>query len=145
MMAAEAGVLLKRLGLRAVAAHIGFDELASDPSGSMAAAKEFGCSYAVCPSISEEPRGRRGGVPGRRQIPSAAGATAKEHGLQFADHNHNFEFERIDGRLAYDILMEAADPDLGGIGVRRLMGTVRRRRSRCPHPGRRATDAGSCI
>jgi sugar phosphate isomerase/epimerase len=112
MTAAEAGALLKRLGLRAVAAHIGFDELASDPSGSMAAAKELGCSYAVCPSIPEERREDAAAYRAAGKILSAAGATAKEYGLQLAYHNHNFEFERIDGRMAYEILMEAADPDL---------------------------------
>ena len=37
----------------------------------------------------------------------------KKAGLQFAYHNHNFEFQRMaDGRLVMDVLMEDTDPEL---------------------------------
>jgi sugar phosphate isomerase/epimerase len=39
-----------------------------------------------------------------------AGAIAREYGLQFFYHNHNFEFEnRFNGRPAYDILLAETD------------------------------------
>ena len=39
-----------------------------------------------------------------------AGAMAKDYGLQFFYHNHNFEFEnKVNGRPAYDILLREAD------------------------------------
>ena len=43
-----------------------------------------------------------------------AGALARDHGLQFFYHNHNFEFEnkQADGRPVYDILLEKCDYDL---------------------------------
>jgi sugar phosphate isomerase/epimerase len=112
MTAAEARTVLADLGLTAVAAHIGFDDLASDPSAALAAAKELGCSYAVCPSIPEERRGDAAAYRAAGQILSSVGAKAKEYGLQLAYHNHNFEFEHFDGRLAYEILIEAADPEM---------------------------------
>jgi sugar phosphate isomerase/epimerase len=43
-----------------------------------------------------------------------AGAIAREHGLQFFYHNHNFEFDnrQANGRPMYDILLEETDPSL---------------------------------
>jgi sugar phosphate isomerase/epimerase len=43
-----------------------------------------------------------------------AGALAKEAGLQFFYHNHNFEFEnkQIDGTPNYNILLDETEPDL---------------------------------
>ncbi|HUG41708.1 MAG TPA: sugar phosphate isomerase/epimerase [Longimicrobiales bacterium] len=40
-----------------------------------------------------------------------AGGRAREAGLQLAYHNHDFEFERLDGAVPFDILA-GTDPDL---------------------------------
>ena len=36
----------------------------------------------------------------------------KVAGIQMGYHNHNFEVQKIDGQLIYDVLMEELDPDL---------------------------------
>jgi sugar phosphate isomerase/epimerase len=42
-----------------------------------------------------------------------AGKKAKAAGLQYAYHNHNFEFEKMpDGSPGYDILLKETDPEL---------------------------------
>jgi sugar phosphate isomerase/epimerase len=40
------------------------------------------------------------------------GAAAKKAGLQYAYHNHNFEFRDYDGHTGYEILLSETDPDL---------------------------------
>ena len=41
------------------------------------------------------------------------GKMAKQAGLQFAYHNHNFEFRDLsNGKVGYDVLLENSDPDL---------------------------------
>ncbi|MGL1902130.1 MAG: sugar phosphate isomerase/epimerase [Fibrobacterales bacterium] len=40
------------------------------------------------------------------------GATLKENGLTMVYHNHEFEFETIDGEIPYEVLMADTDPDL---------------------------------
>ena len=40
------------------------------------------------------------------------GAKIKDAGMQFAYHNHEFEFEAIDGTLPIDVLMGETDPEL---------------------------------
>lgn len=41
----------------------------------------------------------------------AAAEWVKPHGLTFGIHNHDWEFKTIDGKLVYDVLLEAA-PDI---------------------------------
>src|SRR3989475_4408761 len=41
-----------------------------------------------------------------------AAAQAHDAGLQFAYHNHDFEFARTEGRLPYDVLIAETDPKL---------------------------------
>ncbi len=44
---------------------------------------------------------------------NAVGKSAKAAGLQYAYHNHNFEFEKMpDGTPGYDILVKETDPEL---------------------------------
>jgi sugar phosphate isomerase/epimerase len=41
------------------------------------------------------------------------GAKAKEAGLKYAYHNHNYEFEKVDGgQYGYDVLLKETDPEL---------------------------------
>lgn len=41
------------------------------------------------------------------------GRKAKHAGLQYAYHNHNFEFRKLDGdRIGYDVLLKRTDPEL---------------------------------
>ena len=40
------------------------------------------------------------------------GEKTKAAGIQMVYHNHHFEFEKIDGELIYDVLLEELDPDL---------------------------------
>ena len=41
-----------------------------------------------------------------------AGDVSKKAGIQFAYHNHNFEYAPVDGKLPYDILLDTCDPNL---------------------------------
>ena len=40
------------------------------------------------------------------------GRGVEESGIQFAYHNHHFEFVQVEGKYAYDILLEQTDPKL---------------------------------
>jgi sugar phosphate isomerase/epimerase len=43
---------------------------------------------------------------------NAIAEKTKAAGIQMGYHNHNFEVQKIDGQLIYDVLMEELDPDL---------------------------------
>ena len=40
------------------------------------------------------------------------GQLAKDTGIQFAYHNHDFEFPKMEGRIPFDVLLESTDPKL---------------------------------
>jgi len=43
---------------------------------------------------------------------NTAGEKCKKAGLQFAYHNHDFEFKEMDGQMGYDVLMKETDANL---------------------------------
>lgn len=46
------------------------------------------------------------------QVFNKIGAQTKKAGIEFAYHNHNFEFRNFGGVLGYDELLRSSDPDL---------------------------------
>ena len=76
--------------------------------------------YAVVPFVPEE---RRGGVTFARSLAADLNrwaAEAKQAGLGFAYHHHDFEFAPLadgDGGTLFDILVQETDPNLVGIEV----------------------------
>jgi len=40
------------------------------------------------------------------------GKLCKENGLQFGYHNHSHEFEKLEGKVIYDFMLENTDPEL---------------------------------
>jgi sugar phosphate isomerase/epimerase len=44
-----------------------------------------------------------------------AGVAARRAGITFGYHNHDFEFAELEGRVPFDVLLEATDPTLVAI------------------------------
>lgn len=70
-----------------------------------------GLHYVVCPSLSREDRGQPARVAALFQV---AGEYARQAGMRFGYHNHDFEFKEKgpDGRLLYEWLLQDVDPAL---------------------------------
>jgi sugar phosphate isomerase/epimerase len=108
---AEIRAMLDRHGLVAPSAHIGTIE----PDAwrqALDAAHVIGHQYVVFPWIPVE---RRTGVDGYKKLAAefnSAAEQARAAGLQFAYHNHDFEFAPVDGKLPYDVLLTETDPKL---------------------------------
>lgn len=75
-------------------------------------AKEIDCEYIVVPWL--HPSQRKTADDYRRVADSlnAAAERARQVGLTFAYHNHDFEFITLDNELPYDILLARTDPGL---------------------------------
>jgi len=98
-------------GLTAPSAHI--RSLAPEQwRASLDAAKTIGHQYVVVPFIPAEARKTLDGFKQVAQDFNRVAAQAHDAGLQFAYHNHDFEFAPMEGRLPYDVLLEATDPKL---------------------------------
>jgi len=69
--------------------------------------------FAVHPGMHELPKMDVDGFKKSAALMNEVGKKAKAAGLQYAYHNHNFEFAKMpDGTHGYDILVKETDPDL---------------------------------
>lgn len=110
--AAEIKRVVSANGLAAPAAHFSFGQVKSGWDRQIEYAKTIGTRYLVCAFL--EPAERKS-LDDYKRVAEAfnkAGEQCQNAGLQFAYHNHNFEFTTFDGALAYDELLRAADPKL---------------------------------
>lgn len=104
--------LLDDNDLRMVSGHAGLDAFRDTPEQVIAAFKAAGQRYAVLPWLSPEQRTAElyRSLP---DIMNKAGRLCKEAGMQFAYHNHDFEFEPMaDGMLPMDLLLKETDGEL---------------------------------
>lgn len=83
----------------------GFEELASK-------AAEAGQSYLTCSSLNEQLRKTPEDLKRTADLFNRTGEICRNAGLQFAYHNHAFEFEKVGDVVVYDYLLENTDADL---------------------------------
>ncbi len=107
----EVRALLDRHDLAAPAAHVGTLE-PDQWRAALDAAGVIGHRYVVVPWIPAEARLTLDGYKRVAEGFNRAAAEARTAGLQFAYHNHDFEFTPMEGRLPYDVLLAECDPDL---------------------------------
>ncbi len=108
---AEIRKLLDGLGLTAPAVHVGIDLLRDKLDATLETAKIIGHKYIVCPWLAPEERTLEK-YKEHAALFNKAGEACKKAGLQFAYHNHDFEFEAQDGKIPYDLLLAETDPKL---------------------------------
>lgn len=104
--------ILDKNGLAAPSSHVAYNVLGDQWPGFLEAAKVVGHKYVVCPWIDDAIRAKPEGWKQAADTFNRAAEVAKKAGIQFAYHNHNFEFIKIDGKYAYDILLESTDAAL---------------------------------
>lgn len=109
---ADVRAILERNGLSAPATHMMSDNTEGWKKA-IDLAKSVGHNYLVAPWIPEE---RRKTLDDWKRIGdefNRVGQMAKDAGVQFAYHNHDFEFlPRIEGRIPFDVLLENTDAKL---------------------------------
>lgn len=103
---------MDRLGLKSPSAHISYDALLQKFDASVAMAKTLGVDTVVLPWMGEEHRTEAGwaaALPNFNRFP----ADLKKAGLNFAYHNHDFEFTTKPGGVSlYDRFLKETDPAL---------------------------------
>lgn len=103
---------LDDLGLDAPAGHIDPHALKADPAPLIDDAVTLGHRYLVVAWLAEEFRQTADDYRGWAEVLNRAGEAAKNAGIRMAYHNHEFEFETLDGELPQRILMAETDPAL---------------------------------
>jgi len=103
---------LDKNGLKAPSTHVQYDELDAKFPAVIEASKTIGLTYVVCPWIPEDLRKSPDIWKQASDKFNHAGELCKKAGLQFAYHNHWFEFLPVDGKLPYDALLKDCDANL---------------------------------
>ena len=109
--AAEIKKMCQEIGLVPISAHVPFVDMIADPD-LLKVYHEIGCKYVVIPYLTPE---YRPGQPGFQQVIDGAkmlGEKANALGMKLCYHNHDFEFTKIDGEYALDILYKEVPADL---------------------------------
>jgi sugar phosphate isomerase/epimerase len=74
-------------------------------------AAQTGQKYLTCSSLSDSLRKTPDDLKRTADLFNKAGETCKKAGLQFAYHNHAFEFEKVGNVVLYDYLLDNTDPE----------------------------------
>jgi sugar phosphate isomerase/epimerase len=109
---AEIKEILKDIGLVSVSAHVPFTDLIADPEKVIREYAEIGCKYVVIPYLTEA---YHPGAEKFNEVIEGAkilGIVAKDLELVLLYHNHDFEFKKINGEYALDILYKSVPADL---------------------------------
>ncbi len=75
-------------------------------------AAEAGLEYLVLPSFNGRPEKTLDDFKKVAHEMNQIGEITKKSGITFGYHNHNFEFQPMEEKLPYDILLAETDPDL---------------------------------
>jgi len=102
----------EEIGLVPLSAHVSYPEFMGDLDGTVDCYAKLGVSYVAIPWLDEE---RRPGHPGYAEFKEGVVAISKklkEKGIVLGYHNHDFEFEKVDGEYILDIMYRDLGPDI---------------------------------
>ncbi len=106
--AMQLGYMLHEAGLNAPSGHFDYDSL----PGRFSYASQLGLKWVVCPMLPHA-MWTLDGFHGAAKQFNELGKRAKDMGMQFAFHNHDYEFANYgEGKTGYEILVQETDPEL---------------------------------
>jgi sugar phosphate isomerase/epimerase len=104
--------ILDKNKLTAPSVHVEYKSLGEKFPQVIADSKVIGHEYIVNPWIDDDIRKDPDGWKRAAAVFNKCGEACKNAGLQFAYHNHHFEFIQVHDKYAYDIILEETDPKL---------------------------------
>jgi len=104
--------ILDRHKLSAPSAHIDYPTVETKLDQALASARVIGHRFLVNPWIDEEMRKQPDIWQRVAATFNRAGETCRKAGIQFAYHNHHFEFVPVNGVAPFDLLLKECDPNL---------------------------------
>jgi len=114
---AEAKKIIEKSKLDLKSIHVLTGAAAPDLKGSMMnewqmaidQAAELGASYIVCAYLMDFERKSIDQYKELAELFNKCGEVAKKSGIQLCYHNHEFEFEELDGQIPMDIILSETD------------------------------------
>ena len=104
--------MCEEIGLVPISAHVPYNDLIGDTEGVLAQYATIGCKFVAVPYLQPENRPGTDDFPNVIENIKKIGAAAKKLGITLLYHNHDFEFIKLDGKYALDILYEEVSADL---------------------------------
>jgi sugar phosphate isomerase/epimerase len=106
--------MLDKDGLKAPACHVSYDVVQNHWQEAIDAGHILGHKYIVCPWIDDAQRQSPDGYKKAAELFDKAGEISRKQGIQFAYHNHYWEFlpsSQLGGKLPYDFLLESTNAE----------------------------------
>ncbi|AMW06600.1 hypothetical protein GEMMAAP_06065 [Gemmatimonas phototrophica] len=104
--------LLKQHGLTAPSAHEALPKTDDAWKPIFDRAHGMGHKLVIVPFVGDDYRGSKANWQRLADRLNAGATLAKAAGLQFAYHNHDFEFTPVDGTTGYEVITAQTDKDL---------------------------------
>ena len=102
---AELKKILDDNGVKCIATHTNTDRVQKDLAGLIAEHKALDCKYTAVGAMPESYRSAEGMVK-YAQLMDKAGTAMRAEGVWLGYHNHSFEFEKYNGKLAMDLFYD---------------------------------------
>lgn len=107
----EIKALLAARGLKAVAGHVAYDRLRTDPEGVAKEAKALGLEYIGTAWISHNGAFKESDVHEAAKVFNHAGELLAQQGIKLYCHNHGYEFVPYGDGTLFDLLMSETKPE----------------------------------
>jgi sugar phosphate isomerase/epimerase len=108
--------LVNGLGMEIISSHTQVEALGITLDNAKKMAEDhakIGVKYCIQPWVVEEARTTLDSYKKMAAEWNKVGGIMKEHKIQFGYHNHNFEFDKVEGKIPYyDVFMVELDKDL---------------------------------
>lgn len=113
LSAGEVRSILDAVGLRAISAHVPYQELIADMAGTIDKYAAIGVEYIAIPYLAEEDRPTGERFAETLKNIEAIGRACKDKGITTLYHNHDFEFVTMpNGQYALDYMYDTIPTDL---------------------------------
>lgn len=103
---------LSDLGLKNISGHIPLQVFQEQFDQALEFMSNSAQKYAVLPWLSPEERSSIDQYKQYAELLNKSAEKAKSANIQICYHNHDFEFQQLDGQLPIDVLLKETDPDL---------------------------------
>lgn len=110
--AKELKKVLKELNLQPCGSHTPVNLLERELDALIEYNLKIGNRYIICPALPEEMRDNESAWKKTAELFNKIGQKCRDSNIQFGYHNHAYEFEKFNGKYAFDILGENTDPEL---------------------------------
>jgi len=112
MLVAEFRKYMDGLGVNIVSGHYGIDQAATNWEKCCEDAKLMGQSFVVVPWLEKKYYSSLSELHKTCDVLNRAGEIANKYKLRMGYHNHAFEFDQVEGKVMFDVMLEKLDPKL---------------------------------